>query len=511
MTKFEMIPAGGRVVPQEIRTRCGYTLNTGSLQWIAHSAHRSFYMNFESLISITTPPFFEALQLTLCWYAENMSISRACGLFYEFKRLIRHVATVLGHEVGLIRAVDILNYKASLTRESLPALASVRTGLAKWHALGYEGVADDAVKLLRSLRISGGEKGKAVRSRDPHIGPYTNLEFESLIDGLNEGYENGVLRRDEYLLIWFFMLFGARPAQFALMKVCDLVRGKMRDGSHEYVIKIPAVKTRAASARATFLNRPLKGPLAAILEKHIAEVQTALDGRLADVSKAPLFFRLEGAAERQEGFQFHCTAPEIGRRVLKAVELLEVRSERTGELLHGSPIRFRRTLGTRMAAEGHGELVIAQALGHSDTQHVMVYVQTTPEVTERIDRAVAMQLAPLANAFKGTIVADESEAVRGSDPASRIVDGRFDETFKPMGNCGRNAICEFAAPLACYTCKSFQPWLKGPHEKVLNFLIEERNRLLASSDAQIATINDRTILAVAEVVQLCARMEADHG
>ncbi|HEY2606133.1 MAG TPA: site-specific integrase, partial [Paraburkholderia sp.] len=66
-----------------------------------------------------------------------------------------------------------------------------------------------------------------------------------------------------------------------------------------------------------------------------------------------------------------------------------------------------------------------------------------------------------------------------------------------------------------YTCNSFEPWLDGPHEQVLEYLIVERERLIAAGDARIASINDRTILAVAEVIQLCeaARDErsAAHG
>jgi hypothetical protein len=75
--------------------------------------------------------------------------------------------------------------------------------------------------------------------------------------------------------------------------------------------------------------------------------------------------------------------------------------------------------------------------------------------------------------------------------------------MKPMGNCGEHGFCGLLAPIACYTCRSFQPWLDGPHDAVLEHLICERERLLAGSDVRIASINDRTILAVAEVIRRC--------
>jgi hypothetical protein len=159
--------------------------------------------------------------------------------------------------------------------------------------------------------------------------------------------------------------------------------------------------------------------------------------------------------------------------------------------------------------EGHGELVIAELLDHTDIQNVGVYVQATPEIVERIDRAMAMHLAPLAQAFAGVIIADESEATRKGDPTSRICDPRIDSSMKPMGNCGKYAFCGSLAPISCYTCRSFQPWLDGPHEAVLNHLILERERLLVGSDIRIASINDRTILAVAEVVHRCEAIRAE--
>jgi hypothetical protein len=148
-------------------------------------------------------------------------------------------------------------------------------------------------------------------------------------------------------------------------------------------------------------------------------------------------------------------------------------------------------------------------LDHSDTQNVGVYVASVPEIAERIDRAIAMELAPLAQAFKGALIADESEATRRGDPASRILDPRIDRSMKPMGSCGQNSFCGFNAPIACYTCKNFEPWLDGPHEAVLEHLLEKREQLLVTTDKRMAAINDRTILAVAEVIQLCRDANAE--
>ncbi|WP_147472982.1 tyrosine-type recombinase/integrase, partial [Pseudomonas savastanoi] len=138
---------------------------------------------------------------------------------------------------------------------------------------------------------------------------------------------------------------------------------------------------------------------------------------------------------------------EIGNRVRSVFEALRVYSERTGEHIKITSKRLRHTVATSAAREGHGELIIAELLDHSDTQNVGIYVKATPEIIERIDRAVALRMAPLAHAFAGAVIISESAATRGDDPTSRIVDPRFDETMKPMGNCGRDGPCGFMGHL----------------------------------------------------------------
>lgn len=155
-----------------------------------------------------------------------------------------------------------------------------------------------------------------------------------------------------------------------------------------------------------------------------------------------------------------------------------------------------------MAAEGYSEKVIAKNLDHSDDQNVWVYTAATPAIIERIDRALAMRLAPLIRAFRGEIIEDESQAIRANDPASRICDPRFGAK-NPIGNCGTLSGCEKFAPLACYTCRRFQPWRDAPHDALLKQLLDEWEMLEAKCDIRIASIHTRTIFAVAEVVEKC--------
>ena len=173
-----------------------------------------------------------------------------------------------------------------------------------------------------------------------------------------------------------------------------------------------------------------------------------------------------------------------------------------------TPQRFRYTFGTRLAEEGVSKIVIANRLGHADLQNVDVYVSASPKITENIDRAMGRSLAPLARAFKGQLVEDETKTTHKGALGSRIIDFRV--STAPVGSCsGKGQGCSFNKPVACYPCFRFEPWLDAPHEEVLARLKAEKKKW--TSDERIAAINDESIRAAEEVVALCARQKSQHG
>lgn len=196
----------------------------------------------------------------------------------------------------------------------------------------------------------------------------------------------------------------------------------------------------------------------------------------------------------------HIKSAKVTEVCKMIAESSEIYSERTGEPLNISSNRFRYTTGTRAAREGFGEMVIAELLDHSDNQNAGVYIENIPEHVESLDKAVGHQMARYAQAFSGVLVDSESGAKRGDDFNSRVkADG------EGIGTCGSYGFCGASVPIPCYTCMHFQPWLDGPHEAVYEDLISERKRLLdVTDDKQIAAVNDRSILAVADVIQRCA-------
>ncbi len=502
--KGELLPVFN--LPTIVRTSSGIEFDPRLYVWSFRDALNTIHLDFLQLIA--NAEIVLGAQATLVWYAENLSSASMNACFNQFKHFCRIVSEGQG-ELSVIDVPQILSYRSSLGKKKSWKLGGLSLFFRRWHQLGIHGVTADATKLLNQLKIPGMEKGVAVTTMHSMHGPFTDIEFQAIQSATDSAYIDGHIPLSSYVMAMLFMALGMRPIQYAALKVQDVRLSEAIDGSKVYSLRIPRAKQRRQQVRNQFKERVLIPKIGELLVLHAKDVEIQFNGLLQDPKQAPLFPAQQREHEEPSGFEFHRTGSSISASLAYTLSSLKVISERTGELMNITPYRFRRTIGTRAAIEGHGELVIAELLDHTDTQNVGVYVQATPEIVERIDRAVAMHLAPLAQAFSGVIIADESEATRKDDPASRICDPRIDPSMKPMGNCGKYGFCGSLAPISCYTCRSFQPWLDGPHEAVLNHLILERERLQIGSDIRIASINDRTILAVAEVVRRCEEIRAE--
>ena len=489
---------GVATLPDEARLQSGLIFNPNDDIWRLSNGVTSTTLNFATLnLSLSMMVSFKTV---LIWYLENHSLSHAKNLFERFLAFSRF----LNREIDEVTAQDILNYKSSLPERSGWYVGALSGLFSRWRQMFLYGVSEDAAELLKDLKIKGNLKGEAVLTMNPLTGPFTELETQSIHRELASQLEKGMISDEDYCLAWLFLAFGMRPVQYAGMKVCDVWRATEKDGSEVFVVKIPRAKQRV-NPRAQFLERKIPLRIGIILEKYIANVKSQFIGILSDINEAPLFPKRAKEFVKVPGFEYHPEAREISKTLNQVIDSLNVISERTGKRLNVSATRFRRTVGTRAAEEGHGALVIAEILDHKDTQNVGVYVEATPAIVDRIDKAIALKMAPFAQAFKGILVHSESEAKRGNDPTSRICGPKETGSFKPVGNCGTYGFCGLLAPISCYTCSNFQPWLDGPHEKVLEHLIGERDRLMDSSDSRIAAINDQTLLAVAQVVKLCTK------
>lgn len=487
-------------LPNEATTRSGVVFCPRDDVWSYRDGLNEVHLAWRKLDAFPST-LLSGIKATMVWYAKNGSPASMHAYFKALESWVKVNPSPMLTEQEF--------YRFRKLQTSPRAIGHLKSFLRKWNRLGIPGVSRELVKVLASTREKGGPKGVAVATLDPHSGPFTDIELQGLHDALTEAYGSAQISERDHALVWLCTATGARPVQLASLKVKDVHR-RLVEGQYHYDIDVPRGKQRGQLRRGEFKNRPLMTQVGEAVFAYSRSVKEKFSSLLPDADEAPLFPQLrKQAGGWAPGFEHHPTPARLAQMLKRSLDALKVTSERTGEAMNVSPTRFRRTLGTRAAQEGHGILVIAELLDHTDTQNAGVYVATRPEMAARIDKAIALEGAPLAQAFKGKLIRSPAEATRGADPSARIRDLRFGE--KTEGYCGSHGFCGFNAPIAGYTCNSFEPWLDGPHEAVLESLLAKRERQLANGDTRIAAINDRTILAVAQVVRLCRSQLKEVG
>ncbi|WP_257977020.1 site-specific integrase [Vibrio parahaemolyticus] len=459
-------------------------------------------------------PLQDDIREALVFYAETSSAKHTQNIAIQLKLY----QTITGQND--LTEQGFASFKNALPKKKWYKVSVVRGMLRQMRFLKLDKHIDDAVfKLTDQWRLGGNDKGVAVLTLDPETGPFSDLEFQAIGLHAAHRYAEGTLRTDEYACLSMFKASGRRGVQIASIKCKDFSYSSKYTGSPTYVVLIPRAKIRKGKFRSILKPYALVSSVAQVVELHIkeqtAKVEEALGRKMTPEEKGelPLFIDVGTIEEIRQikpdtlmdylkSELPHIKTSNLTNKLNSAVKKLKIISERTGEPLKSTAYRFRYTLGSRAAREGAGTLAIANLLDHSDTQNVKVYVANVPEHAVHISKIMNQPLARYASAFAGKLVEDEDEANAENAGAARIP---CREKDCDVGSCGSNSFCQDYAPIACYLCPKFRPWVHAPHHLILEWLVEERERLKvdANGDMQIVSINDNAILAVCQVIQLC--------
>ena len=404
--------------------------------------------------------------------------------------------------------------RASLRKEQQWRLHYARQ-LYRWCAAqGYPQFSTDVAFQLDDVVIGGNSKGQAVRSRDPNKGPLDAQEVASLTTALRASRVDNRIPLRKQAIVWLALSTGSNAGQYASLREEDLEEEKVGDEVVAYILRVPRHKKGHVQHRAEFRERRLTRFVGELIADLIKENRAEHPPVTGDFAARPLF-RSEAPSYRHDHplaeWSFHMTRSQIAQLLRSAVSHLGVLS-RTGEPLQVSIRRFRYTLATRAVDNGACAYQVADALDHSDLQNVAVYFDIHSNIVEHIDRAIALALAPRAQAFT-KLVESENDAFRGGIKGSRVHHGeRENDIVQPVGTCGNHSFCNIsAAPLACYTCPMFQPWMDGPHDLVLDKLLRDREKKVEMGlNPKMVAINDHVIIEVAGVIQRIADKRAKH-
>lgn len=491
-------------LPSRLFLRDGQEVDTETDPWEVQdlSITGPIRFSFGDLTALHADAILQ-LRHTVGHFLETRSVAHAMNLFYRFRAFYHAVLVEAESQpVRQIELAQLLSWQAQLSKHTIWQIGAVRVLLEKASRLGYGFCSAEAMLWLDDVVIPGNPKGVDVRTRDPNRGSFTAAEVETLNAALNDAYADGEIDLSDYGAGHVLLAFGVRSRQLAALKEKDLIVASAENGEKRYVLRLPQAKQRGELTRKSFRNRQCDRRLGRLLEQLIDENRVRkIDPEVpVPAGEWPMFIRLE-PGKNPPGFAYHHSAFMIAARIRSIIE------RRTG--IKANSKRFRHTLAQNMADDGASKYEIAEALGHADTQQVGKYLEARPEMVSRLNH-LAEDFAPIMQAFAGTLVSRQDLATRATPKSKRLHDRTLaTDGDRALGHCGQHGFCDLAKPIGCYTCRSFRAWDDGPHEETLaNLLIERRRKIDRGLSAKIYTINDRTIAAVMQVIQLCRRRRA---
>ena len=468
------------------------SFDPGDDVWKMRSEKGATYISFRILRSNWGDDLTERIKHVALAYIEDRSPATVENAVVRLSHMARDVRVD-----GVISATALMNFRSGLPAEGQWQLRPLRAFLKFWVVRGYPGVDSDVMQFFKSTKIPGHRKGAAVRTHDPTKGPFTDVELQGMTLASREACRIGRVSKQDFAILLTVIATGARGGQVSMLVCGDLLPA--RHGSSRVRLLVPSLKkgTRKRLTR----ERVIPGELAVVLQELVEERRRDERFRRIPVEERPIFANAALAFASLE--HAHIGARGVRDALKRIQKAIQLRSVRTGAPIVLAAQRFRTTLGTRAAEAGHPPVVIADLLDHSGLQSVGVYVEARASIVDRIDSALHDRIEPLVGLFRGAVVADEAASgVEGAATRRVAVD-----TAGNVGTCGGPRSCTRLAPLACYTCAAFRPWRDAPHEELLRSLVDEREALLAEGiSSQVASANDATMVAIAEVANRCRRM-----
>lgn len=495
-----------------ILDRAGLAVDATGWLWELNSAGERRYLRWKNFPS-HSPDILEATSRYFARMIKAKSPDAVRGTFETLMYLSNSTsfleAAGAGSELPIAIFTELKAYFASKSWR----LHHIRHWYRSCADFGSPAFSPEVAFELDQKVIGGNKKGWAVLSLDPEEGPLVDLEITALLNALNDQRRRNSLPLDYSAALWLCVALGSNPYQMTLLRERDVE--VIVEGDTRFVqLRVPRVKKKHDAPRTAFRTRKLTMEIGDVVLNLIAENRRreALEGRTTGPD-TPIFLRQTPRSHSEEtmaDYAWHMYPSEFTALVTYGVAELGVISARTGMPLRVTTRRLRYTFATRLVREGASMEEVAEALDHTDLQNVRVYFDIKSDIVESLDRAMALKLGPVAQAFLGKLVPNEAGADRGDDPASRVM--AIDRaTGRPsgLGTCGEHSFCDLLAPIACYTCSQFQPWMDGPHDRILDDLIAQRERKQAAGmDGRMVTIHDATILAIGDVIR---RIEGERA
>lgn len=344
---------------------------------------------------------------------------------------------------------------------------------------GFPGIDEDVANAVEAWSIPGNVKGEDVKSQDTEKGPLTHLQYANLLSKVKSLYASIGITTG-LALVKLCMNLGPNAKQIVLLEERDLSwQEDPQTGSKEYFLEVPRIKKR--HGKRVTKKRHLLPETGLMLQELILKNRKRRKDKLgADTSHMPIFCR-ETTKQFPEGssfrgrFDWHYYSGELTPLVRNFAIFHKLKTPGTDQVYSFSIRRLRYTFATRLAAQGAPPAAIAEALDHTDLQNVMVYVNATGQLVDRLDVAIGPHLKPYMDAFIHA-PSEPKQAFATPETVFHPKPGQF----IGIGSCGLKDQCHLTPPYSCYGCDFFHPWIEADHESVVAFLEEKKAKAVAA-------------------------------
>jgi hypothetical protein len=416
-----------------------------------------------------------------------------------------------------------------------------RTLLTYWHEFNLPGVDDDFIDFISKLQLPKSKRpqGSPVRSDNPEEGWYTDNEYNLLVSCIWSSYDSGETPLHKATLLLLSAQYGRRPIQMSHLKLEDLKSDGESCGVSGNRIEFPGAKDSGSNSfRGSKVEvHPMGDDLWRLCQRQsndtVNRFQACLGRKLETKERKllPLFPVLDSREKRLlkkikesklvatneadilSSIKLHQSLNGIKHIMSKGPAGLPLISERTGRTLVQNSYRNRYTRARQLARMDVPMTILQYWMGHETLRSLDAYYDDPAERARSLNEKIAPLMAPLAQAFQGTLRDKEADAVRGDNPASRIeLDGRIE---LGVGTCGEQGFCSASVPIPCYRCNKFQPWVYGPHHEVKERLLERQeleNSIPRTGQGRRLLVPvqlDKDIEAVELVITLCNIRQKD--
>ena len=383
---------------------------------------------------------------------ENRKISTVCRWNGKLKHFLAAISTHCSQKIASITLDMFLFYTDG---EHASSHKLIRSVLKYWACdTNFPGVAPD---LKHYLQYSKAPKTKSTIQLQSH-----NLNERSIPKGviasvvrkIDSLYMNSQFNQQDYCLWKLLVSEGLRPSQLRLLH-CEDVK-ILGDGVE---LSVPIVKQKGTPARELMIETTLSDGVGKAVLKQIDFIKEVTG--CTSLKGYPLFCIRKNhnyLIAKKEYMAINAQI-KITKSLIQSDELADL------ELFSR---RLKHTKLTHISRHTNDRNILARAGYQTSSISLLHYIDVTEEEFTNFEQKLASQYQILSDGFTGKLINKPLDIDEDSVIYSTNVE---DE----VGDCQIRG-CEAFAPISCYACEKFNPFIEGDHESVLKFLLRKKNK-----------------------------------